>query len=76
MDATTLSSSTVAAAVDAGAGVGVAVKLNVGDTVIELVAFAVGLGVDPHETSSTIASIGVHRANRPSKLTPHSDSWT
>jgi len=55
--ATPLSSSPLAAAVDAGAAEGVSVAVNVGTGVEVLVAADVGFAGDPHEASSAIAII-------------------
>jgi hypothetical protein len=76
IDATTVNSSTVAAAVDAGAGVGVALGELVGEAPAVLVAFPVGLDVDPQDTSIATISIGAARTNLPKQLTRRSRSWT
>jgi hypothetical protein len=69
VDATTVSSSTLAAAVDAGAGVGVAVATTVGAMVAVFVALAAGLAGAPHAASTTTTMIGAVVAILFSKLT-------
>ncbi len=68
-DATTFSSSPVAAAVDAGAAEGVTVAATVGAGVAVPVAPAVGLGGEPHEMSSNGAIIDMPRTTLARNLT-------
>jgi len=73
--ATPLSSSPLAAAVDAGAAEGVSVAVNVGTGVEVLVAADVGFAGDPHEASSAIAIIGAPQTILLKNLTRPSRSW-
>jgi hypothetical protein len=74
MAATPVSSLTVAAAVVVAAGVGVAVCDSVGATVGVLVALAVGLAGDPHDTTSARVINGTPVAHRRNLITLRSRS--
>ena len=69
MVATPVSSLMVAAAVVVAAGVGVAVCDSVGATVGVLVALAVGLAGDPHDTSSARVINGTLAAHCRNRIT-------
>jgi hypothetical protein len=76
MDATTFSSSPVAAAVDAGAAEGVAVAAKVGAGVAVPVDPAVGFAGEPQETTSAGAIIAMPQKALLRDLTRPCCSWT